>query len=145
MNINKFNAEKYPDPTCYQAMVNICKKDKNESNDKRFRPLVYVCSPYAGDVLHNTKKAREYCRFAYDMGCIPIAPHLHFPQFLDDNNKSEREDGLFMGIVLLSKCKEVWVFGDVISSGMKAEIEKAKKVNTPVRYFTDEFLEVKPQ
>ena len=54
----------------------------------------------------------------------------------------EREDGLFMGLVLLSKCRELWVFGDNISSGMQAEISKAKSRNMPVRYFTNDLKEV---
>ena len=40
------------------------------------RPLVYICSPFSGDIEGNTKKAREYSRFAVDQGAIPLAPHL---------------------------------------------------------------------
>ena len=36
--------------------------------------------------------------FAVDAGYIPIAPHLLFPQFLDDNKPKERELGLFSGM-----------------------------------------------
>ena len=48
-----------------------------------------------------------------------------------------------MGIVLLTKCEQVWVFGDTISKGMAAEIEKAEKKHIPVRYFTEELEEVR--
>jgi hypothetical protein len=41
-----------------------------------------------------------------------------------------------MDIILLSKCAELWVFGDYISKGMSMEIAKAKKKNQPIRYFT---------
>lgn len=40
----KRNAEHYPDPTAYQAIRNA------EPARFPFRPVVYVCSPYAGDV-----------------------------------------------------------------------------------------------
>ena len=47
-----------------------------------------------------------------------------------------------MGMVLLTKCEQVWVFGSVISAGMRAEIAKAEKKNIPVRYFTEELEEM---
>ena len=108
---------------------------------KRFKPIVYICSPYAGDVETNTANAKRYCRFAYRSNAIPIAPHLLYPQFLNDADPDEREDGLFMGLVLLGKCRELWVFGENISSGMQAEITKAKSRNMPVRYFTNDLKE----
>ena len=55
---------------------------------------------------------------------------------------AERELALFMGMVLLTKCEQVWVFGSVISAGMRAEIAKAEKKNIPVRYFTEELEEM---
>lgn len=86
--------------------------------------------------------ARHYSRFAVDKGYIPIAPHLLFPQFLDDTNPTERELGLFFGNALMSKCAEVWVFGSRISSGMEAEIKRAKWKDYRLRYFTEECQEV---
>ena len=73
---------------------------------------------------------------------IPLAPHLLFPQFMDDGNPAERELAMFMNLVLLGKCNELWVFGGEISKGMAAEIAKAEKRNTPIRYFTEELEEV---
>ena len=105
-----------------------------------YRPLVYICSPYAGDTQKNTYRARAFSRFAVEKNCIPMAPHLLFPQFMDE--ATERWLGLKMGIVLLSKCEQVWVFGDVISEGMVAEIEKAKKQHKRIRYFTEDLKEV---
>ena len=64
-----------------------------------------------------------------------MAPHLLFPQFMDE--ATERWLGLKMGIVLLSKCEQVWVFGDVISEGMAAEIAKAKKQHKRIRLSTE--------
>ena len=78
----------------------------------------------------------------YNILVGPIAPHLLFPQFLDDNNPEERELGLFFGNALMSKCAEVWVFGSRISSGMEAEIKRAKWKGYRLRYFTEECQEV---
>lgn len=41
--------------------------------------LVYICSPYAGDIENNTAKAKKYSRFAVESRAIPFAPHLLMP------------------------------------------------------------------
>lgn len=110
--------------------------------DRAYRPLVYICSPLSGDIPGNTERARQYCRFALEQGQIPLAPHLLFPQFMDDANPEERELAIFMDVVLLGKCSEVWVFGDTVSEGMRTEINVAKKRRQPVRYFNSSFEEV---
>ena len=139
MSIEKYNAERYADPTAYAAMTKI---EKEEKALFTFRPIVYICSPYAGDVESNVKAAQRYSRFAVDTGYLPIAPHLLFPQFMNDRDVKERQLGLFFGNVLMSKCAEVWVFGSRISSGMEAEIERAKRKNYTVRYFNSDLKEV---
>lgn len=136
MGINKYNSEGYYDPTAYEALTAV------EKGAKVFRPLVYICSPYSGDVEGNIKSARRYSRFAVEMGYIPFTPHLLYPQFLDDDNPAERSLGLFFGNILMSKCAEVWVFGGYVSPGMSAEIDRAKKKNYKIRYFTDSCEEV---
>ena len=138
MSIDKFNSEGYYDPTSYEAMTNVAKADKQSA----FRPLVYICSPFSGDTERNSEQARKYSRFAYEQNTIPVTPHLLYPQFMDDGSPAERELALFMGMVLLTKCEQMWVFGSVISSGMRAEIAKAEKKNIPVRYFTEELEEM---
>lgn len=133
MSINKFNSEGYYDPTAFEAMTII---ENEERALRAFRPIVYICSPFSGDVEGNVKAAQGYSRYAVDMGYIPIAPHLLFPQFLDDSLEEERELGMFMGLVLLTKCKELWAFGEYVSEGMEQEIRKAEARNLPVRRFT---------
>ena len=129
MSVDKFNSEGYYDPTAYEAMSTV---EKEERALRAFRPIVYICSPYA----------QEYSRFAVEKGYIPIAPHLLFPQFLNDANPKERQLGLFFGNALMSKCSEVWVFGSHISAGMEAEINRAKWKNYRLRYFTETCEEV---
>ena len=139
MSISKYNSEGYPDPTAFGALTSI----ENEARALRaFRPLVYICSPFAGNIEKNVATARTYSRFAVEQGYIPIAPHLLFPQFLDDSDSKERELGLFFGNAIMSKCSEVWVFGSHISSGMEAEIKRAKWKNYRLRYFTENLEEV---
>ena len=132
--VNLYNSEGYFDPTAYQAMTAVLKEQ--QAKQIPFHPVVYICSPYAGDIDANVSAARRYSRFAVDRGFLPIAPHLLFPQFLDDSKPEERELGLFFGNVLMSKCVELWVFGEEISTGMRREIERAKRKGYPIRYFT---------
>ena len=70
MSISKFNAERYYDPTAYEAMTAI---EKEERALRAFRPIVYICSPYAGDVPRNVEKAQQrsqeiHCEKAHAQG-----------------------------------------------------------------------------
>ena len=139
VGVNMRNSESYYDPTAYEALSNI---EREAKAARAYRPIVYICSPLSGDMDRNQEAARRYCRFAVESGYIPIAPHIYFPQFMSENNIKERNLALFMDIVLLSKCAELWVFGDTISKGMSMEIEKAKRKGQPIRYFTTACKEV---
>ncbi|EMW6317265.1 DUF4406 domain-containing protein [Enterococcus faecalis] len=141
MGIDMKNSEGYHDPTPHAALTNINRAEKAAAK-AAFKPLVYICSPFSGDIENNNKRTREFCRFALDKGNIPLAPHLMFPQFMNDDDEKERDLAIFMDIILMGKCQEVWVLGDVISRGMRIEIEKAKKRRQPVRYFNKDFKEV---
>ena len=138
MSVSKFNHEGYYDPTAFEALSTI----EAEERRARFRPVVYVCSPFSGDPAGNAEKARRYCRFAVDSGYAPFAPHLFFPQFLDDGIPEERELGLFMAIIMLTKCAELWVFGEQITRGMAQEIRKADSRGMIIRYFTTDCEEI---
>ena len=142
MNIDKKNSEGYIDMTSYEALTNIT-RDKAADKKAAYLPLVYVCSPYAGDVKTNVKNAKRYSRFAVDENAIPVTPHLLYPQFMDDDNEAEREAAMHFNYVLLGKCTEIWVFGGVISRGMAREISVAKKRRMKLRWFTQDLKEVR--
>ena len=136
---NKFNSEGYADPTACEALRRIEKEEKAA----RYRPLVYICSPFSGKVKKNKRNARKYCRFALEQHTIPFAPHLLFPQFMDDSSPEERKLAMFMNMIMLGHCEEIWVFGDRISAGMKQEIRKAERKRMKIRYFTEDLEEKK--
>ena len=136
MGISNKNSEGYADPTPFEAVKQM------EKDIFAFRPIVYICSPYAGDIEGNVNNARRYSRVAVDMGYLPVAPHLLFPQFLNDNSLKERQLGMFFGNVLMSKCAEVWVCGETVSIGMKEEIERARSKHYKLRFFDKEMKEV---
>ena len=91
------------------------------------KKLIYVCSPlksnrFTGDISTNIKRATEHCRAVvdYDKQYLPIAPHIYFTKFLDDNKLEERQLGL--------------VFGTYVSSGMMNEISLALEQNMKVKF-----------
>lgn len=106
------------------------------------RPLIFICSPYRGDVEANLKNACEYCRFTVRQGGIPSAPHLLFTRFLDDTNAVQRDAGIIMGIEMLTLCHELWAFGTP-TSGMRLEISEAMRLGVPVRRFSADCVEAR--
>jgi hypothetical protein len=98
--------------------------------------LIYVASPYAGDIETNTQFAKEACRFVMNEGHAFFAPHLLYPQVLNESNPDERQLGLKMGKEILGWCDELWVFGDTVSPGMQAEISLAQEHEIPVVYIS---------
>ena len=95
--------------------------------------LVYIASPYAGDVEGNVAFAKAACRYAAAQGCTPVAVHLMYPQFLDDRVPKEREAGLRMGRRVLAACEEIWLCGERMSAGMKAEEAEAKRLGLSIQ------------
>lgn len=134
--MDRYNSEGYPDPTAFEALTAVAEAEKP------YLPLVYIASPFAGDIERNVSKARGYCRFAVSKGFIPLAPHLHYPQFMDDGDKTQRDLGIRFALILLGKCDELWVFGGRISDGMAREIAKAKRRGMPIRYWSGKCEEV---
>ena len=114
---------------------------KENTMDKK----VFICSPFAAtakdkdekkkETIHNIHTAQVASLYAVMEGAIPYTPHLYFPQFLDDDDQDCRELGQLLGMLWLEECDELWVIGRRISDGMKKEIEMAKKLDIPIRYY----------
>lgn len=138
VGIPKKNIEGYPDPTYYKALKEIQRAEYG------YRPLVYICSPYSGDVEANVVLARRFCAFAVSAGQIPLALYLHYPQFMDDADPDARELAVLFNRILLSKCEELWANIGRVSAGMRAEIDWAHQMDIPVRFFDADFQEVHP-
>lgn len=105
-------------------------------NDGR---MVYIASAMRGDIEWNLKKAAAYCQAAAESGVIPIAPHLYFSSYLDDRIPEERAAGMEMGLQILKRCDELWVFGTP-TEGMRGEIKLAKSLNIPIHYISEETI-----
>jgi hypothetical protein len=110
------------------------------------KPHVYICSPLrpvstdpilrANELIDNLKLAKEACTFAALRGCESVAPHLFYPQFLNDEDEVERALGMELGIRALRAFDELWIMSCRISSGMSAEIKEAQKCGIKVLVFT---------
>lgn len=121
-------------------------KDQKSPTTTVSRKKVYICSPFrpistnpilrANELIDNLKLAKDASTFAALRGCDPVAPHLFYPQVLDDNNPTERALGMELGLKALRSCDELWIISPRISSGMSAEIKEAQKCGIPVLVFT---------
>ena len=96
--------------------------------------VVYICAPLKGDIAENIKKARGYCRGAFESGYIPYAAHLAFESVLDEHTPTERETALEAGAEMVKRCDALWVFGNTVTEGMKREIETASEAGIPIEF-----------
>ena len=90
---------------------------------------VYIISRYSADTRKerrfNREVARYFCRKILREGKRPVAPHLYYTQFCDDDDPGERALGLELAIKDLDECDSFFrvIIGGVISAGMRGEVE----------------------
>lgn len=104
---------------------------------------VFVCSRYAGDTEANTIRAKAICRYVVDIGNVPFAPHLLFPQFMNEHG-GDRYTGINLGLSYLEVCDMILVdTSQGISEGMSIEIAHAVLHNIEiVRIEADKFRRI---
>ncbi|MEF9970178.1 MAG: DUF4406 domain-containing protein [Ruthenibacterium sp.] len=127
----------YVDPTADFAIGHAMLEE-----NRRFRKRVFICSPFAGAIDNNVAAAKRYCAFAIQNDAAPFAPHLLYPQFMDDSLPRRRDEALRCGMAFLRACHEVWVFGAKTSPGMNREIQLAQTLKKPIRHFDTNCREV---
>lgn len=91
--------------------------------------IVYIAHPIGNDVKANLEKIRKIVRHINLTmpEIIPFVPYYADCVSMDDSIKEERERGIRNDMEFFKrKCfDELWLYGDCISNGMKAEIELA--------------------
>lgn len=105
---------------------------------------IYLCSPYRGDdMLMNIDFARRTAREIQLAGgerVTVFAPHLHTPQYLNDQVERERDLGISAGCAIMARFDEVWfcfpAWRRVFSTGMQAELGVAKDLGLRTRIFS---------
>jgi hypothetical protein len=90
---------------------------------------VFISSPRDGDPERDTARAQRYLLEAIQRNVAPFAPHLLYPQVLDED--TERAEGLLCGLAYLQVCDELWVYGDP-TNGMHSEIAMARDLGIPI-------------
>jgi len=71
-------------------------------------------------------------KFVLQKGYVPLNPFMIFEYFMLDT--VDRDTVRNANNTLVKRADELWVFGP-ISDGVLAEIELAKQMNKPVKYF----------
>lgn len=123
MPISPYNHEGYFDPTAWKALNAVDRQQRQE----RYRPIVCIIAP---EDMDNA----IFRRFAVEKHCIPLIPTSMLSGTTADEN-----DIQFMTIALLSRCSELWYFGDAQFTDAEWY---ARHKGKPVRRFTTECEEV---
>jgi hypothetical protein len=87
--------------------------------------VVYVCHPFGAKQTENISSIRKVCCSLLAEGCIPLAPQLFLPQFLDE--AIERDRALSICLRLVAVVDELRVYGKP-SAGMRIEIAEARRL-----------------
>ena len=99
--------------------------------------VVFIAHPFSGDLEGNIEKCRKLCRqiVLQFPDVVPIATILLFPQFINENNPSERFLGLDLSRQVEYRCDEVWFApGWKQSKGCINELKEAACRQMTVRF-----------
>ena len=71
-------------------------------------------------------------KFVLEKGFVPLNPFMLFDYYVADsiNHKLVTD----ANNTVVERADEIWIFGE-IADGVKREIEIAKKLNKPIKYF----------
>ena len=91
--------------------------------------VVYISHPFGADPRGNAERVRKICRWLAKQGYLPLAPHIYFPQFLEEADEREVAMDFCRGMIGLAD--ELLVFGEP-TAGMKMEMEEAERIGVRV-------------
>lgn len=98
--------------------------------------IVYIAHPISGDIEGNLARIRDIVKkIAMNQpDIVPFVPYYVDIVSLDDNDPVQRKRGISNDIELFNRkvMDEVWLFGDKLSKGMKAEVKLALRLGIPV-------------
>lgn len=99
--------------------------------------LVILESPYAGNRKTNLSYAYRAMLDSISREEAPLASHLLYPQFLDDNAVDQRILGMEAGLAWVARADATVVYTDLgVSPGMAIGINRALNLGKPVEYRT---------
>jgi hypothetical protein len=95
----------------------------------------------SGKAVVYTAQSKQYfycrdavCEFVFRRNYIPVNPFRVFDYFLGD--RVERNAIRAANAEMLTRCDEVWVFGEELADGVLIEIAQARSEGKPIRYFS---------
>ncbi len=74
------------------------------------------------------------CEFVFNQGSVPLNPFRAFSYFLGD--RVDRDLVRVANNNLIRITDELWVFGETMANGVLFEVEFARSLGKPVKYFT---------
>ena len=98
---------------------------------------VYICASFGSGPTESLAKAEWYTEYALRCGAAPIVPHFYGL----NQKKAYTGTCAAAGRSLLWLCDEVWVFGDTVTDGMRAELKFCKNLNIRIRYITEKEIQ----
>lgn len=103
---------------------------------------VFVCSPLRPrggmTVRANIERARYIATRVLARGDAPFVPHLLYPQFLDEDDPVQRDQGITAGCCWMADAHLVVVdAASGISEGMEHELAEARARSVPVMSLSD--------
>ena len=128
-----------PDAGDYQALREAAARyldifrDRQQERTQDGPKLVYICAPLRGDVEKNIEFARQKAQEVFQVGDIPVCPHLMFPPIVYPENPQQDQSARDMGLRLVESCQEVHVYGPEWTEGMWAEIRHAMDLGIEVK------------
>ena len=135
----------YGDPYIYIGEVTL--KERWNHNPELARKI-FISSPYRAETKEkmdeNITLAKKACRIIIKNGNLPIAPHLYFSSFLQDDDESERNLGIEYSLHLLDQCDEMLVITleegetpyELLSEGMMTEVDHAVERGMKPKYIS---------
>lgn len=96
--------------------------------------VVFIAHAYRGDPKANLRDVERYIRYAVEQGQHPCCSWYAMVHALDDSDDTVRARGLATNFEIMSRCDELWVCGEEISSGVEAEIDRANALRIPITY-----------
>ena len=112
-----------------KVFVFVASPFKNPNPELKFRNLHYI-----KDFCHKISCENPiFVDKNISIKLIPLAPHLYFTDFLNDDNDTEREMGIVAGLAWMEISECVFMLSDYDRSvGMAFESEAADKMNREV-------------
>ncbi len=109
--------------------------------------VIYVASPYMGEASLETNLAlaKVGCDFVVKQGHGFFSPQLTYSKILEDSDPKTRKIALEIALTMVTRCDELWYFGENVSQAMSMEIEFAKGKGIPVRQISTEELKAEKE